>query len=117
MLVYYNLDVIQGSTYSAQLSIKNSDGTPVDLNGYFVRGHIKYSYGDETALLDLTPEVNITSPLTAASGVIDIKLTAVQTATLPIIMGVYDIETYRNDTGEVNKVLDGKVRVHPEVTK
>tara|TARA_Y100000310_G_scaffold120373_1_gene119141 strand:- start:10366 stop:10722 length:357 start_codon:yes stop_codon:yes gene_type:complete len=118
MLVYYNLDVIQGSTFSAQLSIKNSDGTAVDLDGYSVRGKLKYNYGTGAHLVDLDPKVNTTAPLTAASGVIDVKLTAAQTADLPVIMGVYDIETFNDsDPVEVNKVLDGKVKVHPEVTR
>lgn len=116
MLIYYDLDVVQGSTFSAQLSVKNADGSPVNLTGYDVRGFIKYSYGSNSVLLNLNPVVNITAPLTKASGVIDVRLTAAQTSTLPITVGVYDIETYNND-GEVNKVLDGKVRIHPEVTK
>jgi hypothetical protein len=123
MLAYYNLDIIQGSTFSAQLTIKDSGGNRVDLSDYSVRGHIKYNYGTGASLVDLDPSVNVgatltppTSSYTAASGVIDVKLTAAQTATLPVIMGVYDIETYNND-GEVNKVLDGKARVHPEVTR
>ena len=118
MLVYYNLDVIQGSTFSAQLSIKNADGTAVNLEGYSVRGHLSYNYGTGAYLVDLDPEINTTSPLTAASGVIDVKLTAAQTSALPVIMGVYDIETFNSsDPIEVNKVLDGKVRIHPEVTR
>jgi len=123
MLAYYNLDIIQGSTFSAQLTIKDSSGSRVDLTDYSVRGHLKYNYGTGVSLMDLSPTVNIgatlnpaTSTYTAASGVIDVKLTAAQTATLPVIMGVYDIETYNND-GEVNKVLDGKARIHPEVTR
>ena len=115
MLVYYNLDIIQGSTFSAQLSVKNSDGTAVDLNGYSVRGHIRYNYGASNALLDLAPTINTTAPYTAASGIINVNLTAAQTANLPVVMGVYDIETY--NSSEVNKVLDGKVKVHPEVTR
>lgn len=118
MLAYYNLDVIQGSTFSAQLSIKNADGSRVNLDGYSVRGHLRYNYGTGVVLMDLAPVINTTAPLTAASGVIDVKLTAAQTAALPVIMGVYDIETYNNESPiEVNKVLDGKVRIHPEVTR
>ena len=123
MLAYYNLDIIQGSTFSAQLTIKDSGGNRINLDGYSVRGNLKYNYGTGIVLMDLDPSINVgatasppTSTYTVASGVIDVKLTAAQTATLPIMMGVYDIETYNND-GEVNKVLDGKARVHPEVTK
>ena len=121
-LVYYNLDVIQGSTFSAQLFAKNADGTAIDLAGYDVRGVIKYNFGTGTALVDLSPAVNTgqSPPLntyTAASGVIDVSIPASETSALPVTIGVYDIEMFNLGETEVRKLLDGRVRIHPEVTK
>ncbi len=115
-LVYYNLDLIQGSTFSAQLFAKNANSTAVDLTGYSVRGVLKYNYGTGVALMNLNPAVNTTSPYTAASGVIDVSITAANTATLPVTIAVYDIEMYNGDESEVRKLLDGRIRIHPEVT-
>ena len=75
-LVNYNLDIVQGSTFSAQLFAKDSGGTAIDLNGYSVRGVIKYNYGTGVALVDLNPSVNTNSPYTSESGVIDVSITA-----------------------------------------
>ena len=118
-LVNYNLDIVQGSTFSAQLFAKDSGGTAIDLNGYSVRGVIKYNYGTGVALVDLNPSVNTTSPYTSASGVIDVSITAPNTASLPVTIGVYDIEMYQGSPGaetEVKKLLDGRVKLYPEVT-
>ena len=115
-LVNYNLDIIQGSTFSAQLFAKDSAGTAIDLTGYSVRGVIKYNYGTGAALVNLNPSVNTTSPYTAASGVIDVGITAANTSNLPITVGVYDIEMYNAGETEVKKLLDGRVKIYPEVT-
>ena len=115
-LVNYNLDVIQGSTFSAQLFATNADGTAVNLTNYSVRGVMKYNYGTGTALVSLSPSVNTTAPYTAASGVIDVGISAANAAALPVTVGVYDIEMYNNNETEVRKLLDGRIKIHPEVT-
>lgn len=115
-LVNYNLDIIQGSTFSAQLFAKDANGTAINLTNYSVRGVIKYNYGTGVSLVSLSPAVNTTSPYTAASGVIDVSITAANTATLPVTVGVYDIEMYNSAETEVTKLLDGRVKVYPEVT-
>tara|TARA_Y100000593_G_scaffold84789_1_gene160826 strand:+ start:29597 stop:29965 length:369 start_codon:yes stop_codon:yes gene_type:complete len=122
MPVNYNLDITQGSSFSAQLFAKNANGTAVDLNGYSLSGVMKYNYGTGTSLVDLSPTVNLgTNSLgqtnTAASGVVDISLTHTQTAALPVTMAVYDVEMYNGDYSEVRKLLDGRVTIYPEVTR
>ena len=115
-LVNYNLDIIQGSTFSAQLFAKDANGAAIDLTGYSMRGVVKYNYGTGVALVNLNPSVNTTSPYTAASGVIDVGVTAANTAALPVGMGVYDVEMYNDGEIEVKKLLDGRVKIYPEVT-
>ncbi len=115
-LVNYNLDIIQGSTFSAQLFAKDANGTAINLAGYNVRGVIKYNYGTGLSLVNLSPTVNTPSPYTLASGVIDVTVSAADTSSLPVTVGVYDIEMYNNDETEVKKLLDGRVKVYPEVT-
>ena len=110
MLVNYNLDIVRGSSFSAQLTAKNEDGTAVNLLGYNLRGVIKYKYSDSTYLLSLAPVV-----FDSANGKINISIAAEDTAILPVTQGVYDIEMY-NASGYVAKLLDGRVNIHPEVT-
>ena len=115
-LVNYNLDVIQGSTFSAQLFAKDANGTAINLTNYSLRGVMKYNYGTGISLVNLNPTVNTTSPYTAVSGVIDVNISAANTAALPVTVGVYDIEMYNVGETEVKKLLDGRVKVYPEVT-
>ena len=115
-LVNHNLDIIQGSTFSAQLFAKDANGTAIDLTSYSVRGVIKFNYGTGVSLASLNASINTTDPYTAASGVIDVSITAANTASLPITIGVYDIEMYNSSETEVKKLLDGRVKIYPEVT-
>jgi hypothetical protein len=115
-LVNYNLDVIQGSTFAAQLFTQDANGVAINLSGYLVRGHVKYNYGTGAALCNLNPEINEDSPYTSESGVVDVSISAAAAASLPVTVGVYDIEMYKADESEVKKLLDGRVRIHPEVT-
>jgi hypothetical protein len=117
MPIYYNLDVVQGSSFSARLNAKNSGGTAIDITDHAVRGAIKNRYSDTTALMTFTPTI-----VDASAGTVDIYLSGIQTATLPITQAVYDVEMYKtgadglDDNSYVVKLLDGKVNVHPEVT-
>jgi len=117
MPVYYNLDIIQGSTFSARLTAKNDAGAAINLDGHNVRGSIKNRYSDTTSLISFSPVI-----VDETNGIIDIELTSIQTATLPITQAVYDIEMFKtgvngeDDNTHVVKLLDGKTNIHPEVT-
>ena len=107
-----DLSITQGSSFSIRLEVRDPEGSPDDLTGYGVRGYLKNKYADETPLLDLNPFVS-----DATEGQIDINVSSSVTATLPITQGVYDIEKYLlSDTTVVDKVLTGKILIHPEAT-
>ena len=120
MPVYYDLDVFRGNTFSIELNTKGDDGvSPLNLSGYAVSGHIRYTYGSTGTLANLG--VSIKAPL--ESGVLRCDIPSNVTATLPITQAVYDIEMYNlsglhgSTSGEISKVLDGRVNIHPEVTR
>lgn len=113
-----NLDIVQGATYSARIAVKDSANDAINLSGYTTRGTARMSYAHSGSLIDLDPDVvSGSAPTYAAlpSGLVDINLTATQTASLPVIQGVYDVEMY-NDAGTVTRILQGKINVSPEVT-
>ena len=116
----YNFSVTQGSEVNVRLTITN-DGSPVNLSGYNVRGKAKGRYGHTGALIDLNPTiVTGTGGTLYPSGYVDIYLSGSQTADLPVVEAVYDLERYTTGTlGEetsVIKMLAGKFTVNPEVT-
>jgi hypothetical protein len=115
MPVNYDLNIIKGSTFTARVTAKNADGSPIDLTHFETRGYVKQRYSDTGVLLDLNP---VPTPAFEASGYIDIVVPATGTAVLPVTQAVYDIEMYGPTGTEdfVIKLLDGRVNIYPEVT-
>jgi hypothetical protein len=114
----YDLNINQGESFSLRLTAKDTAGDAINMNGYTASGHLKFRYSDSTTIADLAPTVvSGDSPGYDAtgSGLIDMNLTAAQTAVLPIIEGRYDVEIH-NLGGTVYRVLEGKVKINPEVT-
>jgi len=103
----YNLNVTQGSTASFNINLSNADGTPMDFTGFTVRGSIKLRYSDTSPLISFSPTVD--------GNKVTITLTSAQTATLPVGIGVYDIEKY-STAYDAEALLSGKVLISPEVT-
>ena len=112
MATDYDLKITQGSDYSIRLNLKENDGSLINLSGYSVSGLIKHRYSDTTTTLNLSPSI----VGDGTSGIVDIILTPIQTSSLPIMEGVYDVEKYNSDYSSIGKILKGKVLVYPEVT-
>lgn len=110
-MAVYNISINQGESYNLDASLISSSGTNVNLNGYSIRGQVRYSYGSTGILLDLEPQIT-----NYASGLINISLLPIETAALPITVAVYDIESYSGES-VVNRVLNGTFSISPEVTR
>ena len=127
MATTYDIEVTQGSELDLRLNVKNDAGVALTLEGYKLRGVVKHRYGDTTAYIDLKPKVftddSVTPEITAASGLVDIFLSGVQTTGLAVGVHRYDLERYNEE--EINgvttepsvfKLMKGKFVVTPEVT-
>ena len=113
-MAVYNITVNQGENYDLTATLTNTDGTPVNISGYSLRGKVRYSYGSTGVLVDLEPSI-----VNATGGVINFTLSPSETAALPITMAVYDIERFvsgQSPVTTVSRVLQGTVTVTPEVT-
>lgn len=107
----YNICVNQGENFDLTATLKDCNGNYINLSGYSVRGKVRTSYGATGVLLNLEP--SIFNPI---SGVIRISLTPAETESLPVTIGVYDLERYLDET-HVYRVLNGTFTINPEVTK
>jgi hypothetical protein len=105
----YDIFLQQGSDYSINLNLTNSDTSPIDLSAYNVSGIAKMKYSDTGILLNLSPSI-----INAPSGIINIFISGIKTETLPINIGFYDIFIY--NSGSVTSVLNGKVFINPSIT-
>ena len=106
-----NQIVDQGSTWSKQITVYETDGTTIqNLTGYTVASQLRKNY---TSTAYTTINATNNSP---TSGIIIMSLTATQTAALKSGRFVYDLQITAAD-GTVTRVIEGVITLRPEVTK
>ncbi len=109
----YNLTIEQGADFAWTLTLKDSLNAPIDLTGAVVEGMIRAGSKKGKKLVDFTFMLNIP----ATDGVINVSLTAAQTAALPDDENhphYYDIKaTYG---GKTVRVVEGTVTISRQVT-
>tara|TARA_Y100000114_G_scaffold152609_1_gene171153 strand:- start:965 stop:1336 length:372 start_codon:yes stop_codon:yes gene_type:complete len=110
----------QGATFRKTITMLQSDGTTVvDLTGYSARMKIKDEVGG-TLIKSLTSATNggldIGGGGSVTNGKIDILISATDTANFDAPQtAVYDLEIVSSG-GIVDRVLQGKFIINPEVT-
>jgi hypothetical protein len=111
-----NIVIEQGATF--ELSATWTDGgDPVDLTDVLARMQVRKKYSSEDAYLDLDSDTLGGITVNELTGKIDVAIPAADTAALPgRLRGVYDLELLF-PSGRVVRLLKGRVRVDPEVTK
>lgn len=109
----YDLIIEQGTTFSLTIILKKPNKIPFDLSGYTGRSQIRKNH----AATDVMASFSVTVPSPQKDGKVVMSLTDEQTSSLPSSStGVYDLEL-ESPTGEVTRILQGKVTVSPEVTR
>jgi hypothetical protein len=110
----YDILVDQGATLSRAMFLKTSSKSPISLDGYSGRMHIR-DYVTSSVIIETLTTENGQMTITPASGRVDILLSPAETAALAVKKYVYDIEL-ESPEGEVTKVLSGKLTVRAEIT-
>lgn len=108
----YDIVIEQGSTFSLTVLLKKPNKIPFDLTGYTGRSQIRKNHADTNVIAAFS--VAVASP--QKDGKVVMSLTDEQTAALAVISGVYDLEL-ESPTGEVTRIVQGRVVVSPEVTR
>lgn len=111
----YDITIEQGATWRTTLTVKDATGTTVDLTGYTARMQIRPSVESTTVLLELnTTGSGIT--VTGPAGQIALLITATATTGINWTGAVYDLELTA-PSGDVTRLLQGRVTLSPEVTR
>lgn len=110
----YNITIEQGATFRMSLVWKDSEGEPIELDGYAARMQIRQFVQSDEVLLALTTE-NGGIEL-GEDGAITVLADAEQTETIADLNGVYDLEMVSADQ-TVTRLVEGRVRIIPEVTR
>lgn len=110
----YNINLDQGATFSRSIVVKNPDGTLYDFTNHTARMQIRSEVDATDVMIELTTE-NGRIALGGTNGTITLTIDADDTALLQYD-GVYDLEIV-NNSGAVNRLLKGAVRLDYEVTR
>lgn len=111
-----NLTIEQGSTFYRKLEIKDSDDVAIDLTDYSARMQIRTTYDGEIIASSIGVSPIISIDITPLTGIIEITISATDTATLTNSKVIYDLEI-ESATGFVTRLLQGDVTISKEVTK
>ena len=106
-----NLQIDQGSTFSKQITVYQTDGTTIqNLTGYTIASQVRKNY---TSTNFVTINATNNDP---TNGVIVMSLTATATAALKAGRYGYDLQITAAD-GTVSRTIEGIITIKPEVTK
>lgn len=113
-----NLTVEKGATYTQTFTYSTKDPdtlvvTPVDLTGYTARAQFREEIDSATPFVSLDTTSGIV--LGGALGTITLSISAADTAALLPTSGVWDLELVSGTV--VTRLLEGKVKLKPEVTR
>lgn len=93
----FDLVIEQGSTYNKRVQWNDAAGTAVNITGYTAFLEIKNTKEDADALISLAVGTGITLT-TPTSGILDIAMTATQTAAFDFDRAVYDLVMVNGST-------------------
>lgn len=85
------LIIYKGGKFYQEFQLLQDDMSPVSFVGKTLKGRIKESTKSSTVLFDLTEDNGGVVQVDAINGVFGMLLTSLQTATLTVNNGVYDI--------------------------
>lgn len=107
--------VEQGATFRRRLTLKNDDGTLIDLSGYSARMQVRKTGESASPLISLTTE-NGRISIDGSAGTVTLLLTAIETETLLADAYIYDLELV-SPVGDVQRLLEGRFVVSRNVTR
>ncbi|GFK96007.1 hypothetical protein NNJEOMEG_03881 [Fundidesulfovibrio magnetotacticus] len=111
MAYRYDLKIDQGATLALDIECQDDAGKPMDLTGYTVQAQIRRRHDDPEPAAVFAAALDDPS-----TGVVGLILDAHQSGGLTKSYGVWDCEVTAPD-GSVQRLVEGKVNVSPQVTR
>lgn len=107
----------QGSTYIHEFTyVEEDEVTPIDITGFTARCQIRRTIKNTTIELECTTENSKIVITDETNGVFELRIPSTDTEAFSFTRAVYDIEMIAPDLS-VSRVVQGKVKVDPEVTR
>jgi len=112
MAAIANLTIDQGTTFSSDVTVKDSNGNAFDLTGYTAEAKMAKGYSSTRTRTTMTTTI----AADATTGVVTLSLTATETAGLDAERYVYDLEITQTSSSNVTRVIEGIITVRPQVS-
>ena len=112
MAAIANLTIDQGTTFSSDVTVKDSNGNAFDLTGYTAEAKMAKGYSSTHTRTTMTTTI----AADATTGVVTLSLTATETAGLDAERYVYDLEITQTSSSNVTRVIEGIITVRPQVS-
>ena len=110
---YLDLFIEQGSTFTTQATLSDTNGAPYNLTGFTVRSQARTSYYSNTTSLVFNATV-----YNANNGIIQLSANSATTTNISAKQKlVYDVIITDTYSGTITRVLEGQIFVSPSVTR
>lgn len=114
MASYEDIHIYQGAEFTAEVTVQK-DNLDFDLSSYTYAGQIRKTVNSDTIAATFAISQSTDPDL---PNVLEISLSAAQTALLTASRYVYDIEVTSDDSdANVYRILEGQVTVSKNVTR
>jgi hypothetical protein len=116
----YNFTIEQGTTVVKQFTYKDANAVIVDLSGYDVRMQLRDTIGSSTVIDSFTTSSGLSilgSANSTSSGTIQLRIEAASSSLYTFTTAVYDIEIEDTGSSTVTRLLQGTIKLSPEVTR
>ena len=116
----YNTTIERGSTFQLTVTYKDASSTIVNLTGWTFRMQVRQAPTSDVILTSEggSPTIAI-DETNKATGVLVFSVTPANTTAISpstLTTAYYDIEIQKTSTGEVRRILQGKLGISPEIT-
>ena len=110
---YQDLFLEQGTTFSTELTLTDSNGYPYDLNDFTIRSQARKSYYSSNVVINFGTVI-----ANANSGIVTLTANSNTTAAISATQKlVYDVIITDQIYGTVTRVLEGQIFISPSVTR
>ena len=111
MATIFNLFLDQGTTFKANITVKDAAGDIRDISGHVARSQFRRSVrsANSFAFVGHIP--------VGTDGNVMLTMNSNTTTNVTAARYVYDVEIVSNTTAEVERVAEGVVVVSPEITR
>jgi len=109
---YADQFIEQGTNFTSDLTLNDSNGLPYNLNGFTIRSQARRSYYSSNATITFTSTI-----VDANNGIIRLSANSHVTAGVRAGKLVYDVLLTEVSTNNVSRILEGQIFVSPAVTR